>query len=123
MRHVSCDRCGKEIRRQNDLVTTTFIVPFIVKKYHNACYAQREKSVAGFFLVGAKPLNSTISTIKTIVGVVAAFLVAVVFLISEAMGIFNVVKLVVAFVIIVFALDLIYVRLKSYYTYEKALPN
>ena len=67
MNNVICNRCNKEITYREDLVVTTLGLSWLfplLKKYHNACYAQREKTFGGFFFLGSKPINTKVFTYR-----------------------------------------------------------
>ncbi len=51
---IFCDKCEKEIKVRDDLVTSTYL--FEVVPYHESCYAKDIKSVKTIFLDN-QPLN------------------------------------------------------------------
>ncbi len=58
MSKILCDKCGKDIKYKKNLVVVTYFIPFILKKYHNICYAKQEKTLKGIAFLGPKPVNS-----------------------------------------------------------------
>ncbi|MYL32065.1 hypothetical protein GLW08_04750 [Pontibacillus yanchengensis] len=51
---IYCDKCKKEIRVREDLVTATMVIEVV--PYHEACYAKDLKGAKTFFLDN-QPIN------------------------------------------------------------------
>ena len=122
MTKILCDKCNKEIKYKEDLVVTTYIIPFILRKYHNACYAQREKTAGGFIFLGPKPVNTNVFTAMGIFFSIFFFLIFAIALLNipGSASLSLLIFLIIA--IVVFAI-FFYPRVASYYKYEKALPH
>ncbi len=129
MTEILCDRCHKQIRYKEDLTTTTHLLPYI-KKYHNACYAEQEKEA---FLLGEFPINTQPGTLGTIIGVgILVYFIPY----AYSLGVYERLTSIGQYWSFVYLLMLLlflfpflgiiyllYVRLGSYYKYEKALPS
>ncbi len=92
---------------------------FILRSYHNSCYAQREKTALGTFFVGSKPINTKVSTYTTAIATILFFIVAGFFAVSG-----NQFGLIAGFgIVILIIIFVLYPRLSSYYKYEKVLAR
>ncbi|MBU0903979.1 MAG: hypothetical protein KKF57_02245, partial [Firmicutes bacterium] len=61
---VYCEKCGKEIKFQGDLVTTTIM--FEVVPYHEDCYAKDLKGLRTL-VVSNEPINGVAGNITTVI--------------------------------------------------------
>lgn len=124
MEKILCDKCNLEIKYREDLVVAPFVLPFILKKFHNACYAQREKVALGFLFLGEKPVNTPVYTAVAIISLLI-FLVGSLWFLIPRVGSPNIQMGLLIFGTLFLILSLIiwYPRIISYYKYEKRLPK
>lgn len=104
-RGVYCERCRKEIKYRDDLVTTTFL--FQLVPYHDECYSKDIKGMRTFF-VGNQPLNGLSGNIQTLIALILG--IAAFFLLDENGRLTSL----LAFVVLGY-------RLYSYFKFEKKL--
>lgn len=106
-KQVYCDKCKREIRVRDDLVTPTIF--FEVIPYHEECFAKDLKSIKTLFLDN-HPINGFVGNMAAIL---ACVLIPMCFFIDDVK-----LKVIAAFLII----GLIY-RVYSYYVFERHLEK
>jgi len=116
---IPCDMCRKEIKNNKDLVVTTYLMFFILRKYHNACYAKREKTAGGYFLVGGKPINTRVYSIMSAIGalILLGFFVLLPIISPASSPFMGFIPLIGLLLIAA----ILYTRIASYYKYEKKM--
>ncbi len=114
--HMRCYECGMPIKSKDELVTTLYL--FWVKPFHKECFAKSLMSTKWLFLLHT-PINSMWGNIGVMLSFVAGIFLS--YFVLNFLGSILQAYLIIAFIILVFNFYPLFIRLYSYFRFEKCL--
>lgn len=117
---INCHSCNKPIKSKNDLITALYLV--FIRPYHSSCYANKLKSLKTIFLKNY-PINGISGTLGAIlVPIIGLYVISIFLKTKQIIPSYQVMISAIFFFIFLIVLP-IFIRLYSYYKYEKPLSR